>query len=122
MRISEDRPRVLIVESDPDLALAMVRECLDVGLEPKLCLAHDVDCPAEFRGECPRNRGISAAFVSLDSIAKPTYSSTCAGRVRTITAGSSTSDDEVSFPEIYDPRLAAVALLKLARQERQAPL
>ena len=62
-------PRVLIVEDDPELAMATVWACLEVGLEPKLCLGAErsTDCPGLAGQTCPRSSGIEATFVAIST-------------------------------------------------------
>ncbi|MEA2462033.1 MAG: hypothetical protein QOH90_2210, partial [Actinomycetota bacterium] len=124
---SDSWPRVLIVEEDPVLALDTAKECLALGLEPKLCLGPErsTNCPG-LKGEaCPRSRGVEATFVSISSGRQRMAAHSCRGGRVVIAAerplgGAATVATicpDVQLGQPYDPRTAASALFSLVRDE-----
>ena len=120
MRTPNPRPRVLIVEPDGELAMAMVNECLAIGLEPKLCLGdQDGTCPAICHDTCTRGQNAAAAFVATPALNRPFHAATCAGKAPTLV---STPDqvptgipDKLTIAYPYVPADAARLLASLAR-------
>lgn len=127
----ESLPRVLIVEEDPDLAMALVNECLDAGLEPKLCMgpAKTSSCPGLQGDGCPRVRGVEATFLSVTSGRQRAASPACAGGRLVLSGerplvGAATisvlkPDAAVEYP--YEPHAAASLLFSLVKDERRRP-
>lgn len=122
----EARPRVLIVEPDPELAMALIREGLSLGLEPKLCRGPVVslDCPG-LRGEpCARTDRIAATLITVVNEWEKRAAPTCAGQGSVLvcsptrrgsgeeTVAGVRADRRLVYP--YDPRAAAHVLLELA--------
>ena len=124
------RPRVLIVEPDGVLALATLRACLDVGLEPKLCMGPDKDpdqCPGLHGRPCDRSSRIEASLVTIDTGLSRIAAPACmGGRVvlageRPLlgapTIGALAPDVTLGYP--YEPVKAAELLLQLVREARK---
>ena len=122
-------PRVLIVEEDPELALATMRECVTAGLEPKLCLGPDrtTDCPGLHGEPCPRSKGIEATMVSITSGDLRRAAPSCIGGgvvlagerplVGPSTVGIVSPEHVVSYP--YEPDESATLLSAVVRLERK---
>ena len=114
------RPKVLIVEPDRELAMAMMRACLELGLEPKLCLGdQDGSCPATCRADCPRGDGAHAVLVATPALNRPFHAATCAGMApaiistpRQVPTGIS---DKLTIKYPYVPADAALLLAFVAR-------
>lgn len=124
------KPRVLIVEPDGDLALATLRACLDVGLEPKLCLGPEYagnSCPG-LRGEpCHRTMDVEATLISITTGAERRVAPSCAGG-RTVLAGerplAGPATEGVVAPEAhlhypYRPESAAALLFQVVIDARR---
>ena len=124
------RPRVLIVEPDGMLALATMRACLEVGLEPKLCMGPDKDptqCPGLRGKPCERSSRIEASLVTIDTgMARIAAPACMGGRVvlagerpllGASTIGALAPDVTLGYP--YEPAKAAEFLLQLVREERK---
>lgn len=127
--MEEKRPRVLIVEDDPDLAMAMVHECLQVGLEPKLCRgpSSTSDCPG-MRGEaCPRTQRVEATLIGMAGASLRAAAPACVGgRLllcgnRPLTGATTDRvlgpDAKLSYP--YSPPEAAQILFRLVKEQRK---
>jgi len=127
------RPRVLIVEPDGILALATLRACLEVGLEPKLCMGPDKDltgCPGLQGEPCERSSTIEASLVTIDTgMARIAAPACMGGRVvlageRPLlgapTIGALAPDVTLGYP--YEPIKAAELLLQLVREARKERL
>ena len=122
-------PRVLIVEDEPMLALATMKECLDAGLEPKLCLGPDrgSTCPGLTGDECPRTKGVEATLLSITTGSLRRAAPSCiGGRVvlageRPLVGSTTTSivhpDRVIGYP--YSPRQTAGLLFDLVKDERR---
>jgi hypothetical protein len=113
--------RVLIVEPDADLAMALVRECSRLGLEPKLCRGPRLtsSCPALEGDRCERPEHVEATLVSVTDAIERKAAPVCGGGrvvvagdrplVGPHTIGAIGADVVVSYP--YDPREVAAILL-----------
>lgn len=123
-RSSTRRPtgaRVLIVEPDADLAMALIRECSRLGLEPKLCRGPRLasSCPALEGDRCDRPGQVEATLVSVTDATERKVAPVCGGGrvvvagdrplVGPHTIGAIGADFVVSYP--YDPREVAEILL-----------
>lgn len=122
-------PRVLIVEDDPALALATMKECVSAGLEPKLCLGPDrgSSCPGLAGGECPRTKGIEATLLSITTGNMRRAAPSCIGG-RVVLAGERPlvgattmavvhPDRVIPYP--YGPKESAALLFDLVKDERR---
>lgn len=124
------RPRVLIVEDDPHLAMAMIRECDRLGLEPKLCRgpAFTSDCPGLRGDDCPRVNNIEATLVSITSGDQRRAAPACVGGkvvvtgerplLGSVTAAVLHADERLPYP--YDPKDAAGVLAALVPADSPA--
>ncbi|HET7481404.1 MAG TPA: hypothetical protein VFK89_00950 [Actinomycetota bacterium] len=120
------RPRVLIVEPDGQLALATVRACLEAGLEPKLCMGPDETCPGLSGHTCDRAARVEASLVSIASGLGRIASPACAGGrvvlagerplVGHATVGMLAPEAVLDYP--YNPNAAAGLLLQIVRRDR----
>lgn len=122
-------PRVLIVEDDPALALATMKECVSAGLEPKLCMGPDrgSSCPGLAGDECPRTKGVEATLLSITTGNLRRAAPSCiGGRVvlageRPLVGASTTAvvhpDRVISYP--YSPKESAALLFDLVKDERR---
>ena len=121
--VQGELPRVLIVEEDPDIAIAMVGECIEAGLEPKLCLGPDrtSGCPATSGEPCARTEGIEATLISITTGKLRQVAPACVGGKvvvageRPLVGAATTAilhpDHQISYP--YDPTEAAAMLASL---------
>jgi hypothetical protein len=124
------RPRVLIVEPDGVLALATMHACLDVGLEPKLCMGPDQDpsrCPGLHGEVCPRSAHVEASLITIETGRGRIAAPACLGG-RVVLAGErplvGIATQAALAPETvldypYDPEQAAALLLQLVRDARK---
>lgn len=132
-RSAAARPKVLIVEPDRVLASALLKACLDKGLEPKICLGSEWnghDCPG-LRGEsCPRAATVAATFISVVSPESKAAFPYCVGGRVILSADRRTAkemagwgpppDALIGYP--YMPEVAAEMLLQVIREERKERL
>lgn len=128
MSTTRARERVLLVEPDPFLALGLIRECLKLGLEPKLCRGPgaSTDCPGLEGSPCERSNRIAATLVTVTSGAERKVAPFCRGGrlvvagerpwVGAHTVGALGADVVIEYP--YDPAEAAAALLRQVRGAR----
>ena len=122
-------PRVLIVEDDPTLALATMKECVSAGLEPKLCMGPDrgSSCPGLAGDACPRTKGVEATLLSITTGSLRRAAPSCiGGRVvlageRPLVGAATTAvvhpDRVISYP--YSPKESAALLFDLVKDERR---
>lgn len=128
-RKAAHRPRVLIVEDDPTLALAIMKECLSAGLEPKLCMGPDrgSSCPGLTGDGCPRTKGVEATLLSITTGGLRRAAPSCiGGRVvlageRPLVGATTTAvvhpDRVIGYP--YSPKESASLLFDLVKDERR---
>lgn len=122
-------PRVLIIEDDPALALATMKECVSADLEPKLCLGPDRSstCPGLTGEECPRTKGVEATLLSVTTGSLRRAAPSCIGGrvvlagerplVGATTTGVVHPDRVIGYP--YSPKESAALLFDLVKDERR---
>jgi len=127
--MDEQRPRVLIVEEDPDLAMATIHECLEAGLEPKLCRGpgSTSECPGMRSEGCPRTHRIEATLIGMAGASLRAAAPSCVGGRLLLCgnrplAGRVTEEvlgPDARLPYPYSPKDAAGILFRMVKEQRK---
>ena len=128
MKARVRKPRVLIVEPDPTVAINTVDECNRLGLEARICpgAGANLVCPGLAGKPCVLSEDVDATLLTVDAAAQRIAAPACAGG-RVILAGSrplvgaattTVLQPSLTIERDYSPQEAARSLRLLIAKAR----